>query len=163
MQNNVNPSPIIRRTAAADLSAKTNFIAMLNSTDGAVLHDGSAVQPYLIVEGAVSGKEVALQALIGEPVNIKSAGIFNPTVPVFLDLSTAKATATVTAVRLGFAEQIKPTGEGQVLVRPDVQFAQVPSSIAALGLTAGGSYNQTYMQNVIDKVDAVIAQLKKAT
>jgi hypothetical protein len=161
MQNNVPSGSILRRTAGADLAAKLLFVAMLNSSDAAVLHNGALAKPYLIVDAGASGAEVGLKAIDSEPVRIKCAGVIDEGAAVYLDVATGQATATASAIRLGFAEEDKASGAGDVLVRPDVQIAPV-GTLAPLALTIGGSYNQTQVQNISDKVDAVIAALKLA-
>lgn len=136
MQNNVPTGLTLRRTAGADLSAKQDFIVMLDSSDEIQLHDGSFKTPYLLLEDAADGKEAAIQALDpGTPCRVKSAGAHTIHAPVFLDAATGKATATVGGVLLGFCLETKSSGEGNVLIRPCVGVARERAATLAAGAT----------------------------
>lgn len=162
MQNNVPTGLRLRRTAGADLSAKQNFIVMLDGDDAIQLHDGSVKTPYLLLENAGDGAEAALEALDpGVPARVKSAAAHTIHAPVYLDAATGKATPTAGAVRLGFALEAKGAGEGDVLIRPAVAIQPV-TTLAALGQTISGAYSQAEVQAISAKVDALIALLKKA-
>lgn len=162
MQNNATAGPILRRTAGADLSEKENFIVMLNSSDEVVLHDGSLANAYLLIDPAGDGEEAGIQSLVGDDaVRVKTAAAHADGAAVYLDIATGKGTATPSAIRLGFSEEIKLIGEGTVLFRPSVQIAPV-GTLAALAQTISGSYSQAEVQAISTKVDAIIAALKLA-
>lgn len=162
MQSNVPSGLRLRRTAGADLSAKENFIVMLDSSDEIQLHDGSVKTLYVLDEAPADGEEATLIALDPtEPVRVKTAGAHTIHAPVYLDISTGKASPTASAIRLGFALETKASGEGNVLIRPAPAIQPV-TTLAALAQTISGTYSQAEVQAISDKVDALIALLKKA-
>lgn len=161
MQNNVATGPILRRTAGADLSLKEKFVVMLNSDDQVVLHDGSLAKAYVLIDADVEDAEVGIQALGNAGIRIKTAGAHVNGAAVYLDVATGKATATGSAIRLGFAEETKAIGEGDVLTRPDVQIAPV-GTLALLAQNISAAYVEAEVQAISDKVDALIALVKVA-
>ncbi len=161
MQNNTAPGPILRRTAGADLSLKEKFVVMLNSDDQVVLHDGSLAKAYVLIDAGIEDAEVGIQALGNAGIRIKSALAHTNAAAVYLDTATGKATPTASAIRLGFAEETKASGEGDVLIRPDVEIAPV-GTLAALALTITDPPTQAEVQAIADKVDALIALVKVA-
>lgn len=133
MQSNVPSGLRLRRTAGADLSAKENFVVMLDSDDLIQLHDGSVKTPYVLDEAPAEGEEATLIALDEtEPVRIKTAGAHTIHEPVYLDVATGKGSPTASAIRLGFALETKASGEGNVLIRPAPAIQPV-TTLAALG------------------------------
>lgn len=163
MQTNVPTGTTLRRTAGADLSAKKDFIVMLDSSDEIQLHDGSVKTPYLLLDNTDDTKEGSIQALVpNEPVRVKSASAHTKHAAVYLDVATGKATPTASSIRLGFALETKAdTSEGSVAIRPEVAIQPV-TTLAALAQTTSGSYVQAEVQAIATKVDAIIALLKKA-
>lgn len=162
MQNNVTAGPILRRTAGADLSEKENFIVMLDSSDEVVLHDGSLANAYVLIDAAGDGEEVGILSLVGlDAVRVKSAAAHDAAAPVYLDIATGKGSAAQSKIRLGFAEESKLVGEGNILIRPAVEIAPV-GTLAALAQTISGTYSQSEVQAISTKVDDIIAALKLA-
>lgn len=143
MQNNVPSGLRLRRTAGADLSAKENFIVMLDGSDEIQLHDGSVKTPYLLTENTDDAAEGTIEALDPTvPVRVKTAGAHVIHAPVYLDISTGKATPTASAIRLGFALETKDSGEGDVLIRPAVAIQPV-TTLAAIAGTLTGTVDGT--------------------
>lgn len=163
MQTNVPTGSILRRTAAADLSAKKDCVVMLNSSDAIVSHDGSVKTPYILLENTDDTKEGGIQAIIPEvPVRVKSASAHTRHAPVYLDVATCKATPTASAIRLGFALEAKAdTSEGTVAIMPNVAIQPV-TTLEPLAQTTSVTYVQAEVQAIATKVDALINLLKKA-
>ena len=134
---------------------------MLNSSDEVVLHDGSLAKAYVLIDAGADETEVGIQALAGAGIRVKSAAAHTDGAPVYLDIATGKATSVQSAIRLGFAEEAKSSGEGSILIRPEVQIAPV-GTLAALGQTISGTYSQSEVQAISTKVDALIALVKLA-
>jgi len=162
MQSNLPSGLRLTRAAGADLSDKQDYIVMLDGSDTIQLHDGSVRTPYLLLESPASGEDGIITALDPtEPVRVKTAGSHTIHAPVYLDTATGKATATASAIRLGFALEAKGSGEGNVLIRPYVAIQPV-TTLTALGQTISATYSQAEVQAISTKVDAVIAKLKLA-
>ena len=137
MQSNCAQGTHLRRTAGADLSSSENYIVMLNSSDEVVLHDGSNKQAYLLFDGGALGDEVTIIALNGYSGQLRAKSSVAHTIhtPVYLDTATGKVTGVQSSVRLGFAEETKAVGAGDVAFRPDVLI--LPRATAAI--TAGAT------------------------
>jgi hypothetical protein len=163
MQTNVPTGTTLRRTAGADLSAKKDFIVMLDGSDEIQLHDGSLKTPYILLENTDDTKEGSVQALNpNEPVRVKSASAHVKHAPVYLDVATGKATPTASAIRLGFALEAKAdTSEGSVAIRPDPAIAPV-GTLALLAQDISATYVEAEVQAISTKVDALIALVQKA-
>lgn len=162
MQSNLTPGLRLNRLAGADLSAKEGFVVMLDSSDAIQIHTGAVRTPYVLIDAPESGECGIIDALDPtEPKRVKSADAHVIHTPVYLDVATGKATATASAIRLGFALETKGSGEGNVLIRPYVAIQPI-TTLTALGQTISGSYSQSEVQAISTKVDAVIAALKKA-
>lgn len=138
MQSNVPSGLRLRRTAGADLSAKQDFIVMLDSSDEIQLHDGSVKTPYLLTEAPADGEEASIEAIDPTvPCRVKTAGAHTLHEPVYLDIATGKATPTASAIRLGFCLETKASGEGNVLIRPAVAIQPVTTLAALAGSLTG--------------------------
>lgn len=81
---------------------------------------------------------------------------------VFWDAGNQRATATAAGVRLGLVAKAAADADTSVAVLVAPPGYAPAAAVAALGVTVGGAFNQSQVQGIADKIDAVIAALKAA-